>query len=269
MRKDQRLFDPNTQAISFEPTSVQCIQAIPEVFLDITTQMVPGVLPYYMISNYGRLWHEFLTVNIDSKGYLYKPLATDHGAQNVRIHRLVMLAFQYYKGCENMLVNHKDGNKGNCCIWNLEWTTYSENTNHAIRTGLLTNAKIDDATVHAICKELEDPDAKIIHIADHFGVNIQMVSAIANKRSHCDISDQYNIPRRKIANNLNIDQVKGLCEFYQTYSIEKYPTADAYYRAALVSIGLEENSIGSLTVRSAQKVYTKQTYQYISKYYRF
>ena len=33
-----------------------------EIFLPITEKIVPDVLPYYLISNYGRLWHKYTCV---------------------------------------------------------------------------------------------------------------------------------------------------------------------------------------------------------------
>ena len=38
-------------------------------------------------------------------------------------------------------VNHRDGNKFNCHISNLEWTTSAENTQHAFKMGLVTRAQ--------------------------------------------------------------------------------------------------------------------------------
>lgn len=241
----------------------------PEEFRDITEQMVPGIRPYYMISNYGRIFHKYknqiLSTNIDTKGYLYKPLAIEGGSINCRIHRLVMLAFAYFPGCENYLVNHKDGNKSNCFIWNLEWSTYSDNANHAYKTGLNQNRKVPENQIHKVCKLLENPANSLQFISEKTGVSYSIISAIQQKRVHTDISDKYNIQSRKVNNNLSIDQVNMLCKYYENHP--KQGTLDQHSKAALESIGFKDPS--SREIRTAKKILTKETYNYISREYDF
>ena len=69
-----------------------------------------------------------------------------------KIHREVAKAFipnpNNYK-----VVNHKDGNKSNNCVENLEWVTHSENTNHYIENKVNTVKKILPTTVSAYDKK--------------------------------------------------------------------------------------------------------------------
>lgn len=70
-----------------------------------------------------------------SLGYLSVRLSKDGLVKQIRVHKLVALAF-----VPNPLgkphINHKDGNKHNNRFDNLEWVTPSENQQHAILNGL-------------------------------------------------------------------------------------------------------------------------------------
>jgi hypothetical protein len=55
----------------------------------------------------------------------------------LKIHRLMAEAFVHNPNPEKFtIVNHKDGNKLNCAVENLEWVSASGNCQHAVDTGL-------------------------------------------------------------------------------------------------------------------------------------
>lgn len=71
-----------------------------------------------------------------SKGYKVCNLYNQKGREKtVKVHRLLAICF--IPNPENKpCVNHKDGDRSNNNLSNLEWVTYSENTQHAWDTGL-------------------------------------------------------------------------------------------------------------------------------------
>lgn len=117
---------------------------------------IPDYDGYYQASNLGRIRsldrmvtrvrngveHSYfkpgriLLPHIEGSGY-WQVLICIHGVikKHKKVHRLVAQAF--IPNPENKrCINHKDGNKGNNAVSNIEWNTHSENLKHAHKTGL-------------------------------------------------------------------------------------------------------------------------------------
>lgn len=87
-------------------------------------------------SNYCIKKGKILKIGSNSLGYAIIGLWKDKKQRFFQVHRIV--AETFIKNSENKKeVNHKDGNKRNNNIENLEWVTRSENVKHAIKHGLL------------------------------------------------------------------------------------------------------------------------------------
>lgn len=91
---------------------------------------VPGYEGYYEVSDWGRVrnarTYYIRKAHHDSKGYLRLNLCKDGVGKKHRVHRLVCSAFI---GAipKNMEVNHKDFDRANNHISNLEYVTHQEN----------------------------------------------------------------------------------------------------------------------------------------------
>lgn len=82
-----------------------------------------------------RRFPEKLKTPTDVHGYLYCHLYKNNSSKRFAVHRLVAEAFiPNLDGKPE--VNHKDGDKHNNCVENLEWATKSENMRHAASIGL-------------------------------------------------------------------------------------------------------------------------------------
>ena len=111
----------------------------------------------YQVSNYGRVKRlgvyrtsaryykkgryyptKIMTSSIGKHGYCCVQLFDYSGSfKTIRIHRLVAEAF-IPNPKNKPQVNHKDGNKENNCVNNLEWCTNGENGKHAWDNNLRT-----------------------------------------------------------------------------------------------------------------------------------
>lgn len=75
-------------------------------------------------------------------GYMVVGLMCGSKAKPVRVHQLVAMAFIPNNDPTNKTqINHKDENKENNCVWNLEWCTSKYNCNYGERTKKIMSKK--------------------------------------------------------------------------------------------------------------------------------
>lgn len=136
----------------------------------------------YSVSNKGQVKNiqtEKILTPIMNSGYYTVHLYGSNINKRLRIHRLVAINFinnpNNYK-----IVNHKDGNKLNNCIENLEWCTHKQNIQHAHDTHLIRTKKaviqlsLDGKTLNRF--------DSIREASRQTGVNHRCISYVCNKK---------------------------------------------------------------------------------------
>lgn len=118
----------------------------------------------------------------DTKGYFQVQLYNSTRSREYRVHQLVARAF--ISNPDNKpQVNHKDGNRRNNRVDNLEWCTEKENTLDAIKRGTMYKPakKISDLEAKAIIQLSEEGVLTQKQIGNKFGLAQAQVSRIVNK----------------------------------------------------------------------------------------
>ena len=96
--------------------------------------------PYYMVSDDGQIKSlrrdKVLSPKRNHDGYLRIQIWKKGSCRFVSLHRLIAEAFLPRPEGVNIVVNHKNGDKTDNRICNLEWVTQQENIAHAWETGL-------------------------------------------------------------------------------------------------------------------------------------
>ena len=165
---------------------------------------IDGFNGEYAVSNTGlvksRKFHKerILRPNKDRYGYLIVRLCMNGKEYKRKIHRLVATAF-IQNPQELPQINHKDGDKTNNNVENLEWCTAKDNLKHALDTGLrqcsYTNtphygeengmSKITRAVAEEIRKICIPGDKQygIRALARKYGLGATTVRAIVNNQT--------------------------------------------------------------------------------------
>lgn len=174
-----------------------------------TFSIIPS-FPDYEISNFGRVRtlsrkiryvhavtgqehyrqteHRFLKCHFNKRtGYKFYQLYRDKKMFNRPVHSLVAETY-LKKEPHHDTVNHKDGNKLNNLVDNLEWCTNEYNHTHATQNGLKSNgssvgtSKLDERCVYAIKNLLMDGFSKY-KIAKWFGVSRATIILISQGKT--------------------------------------------------------------------------------------
>lgn len=176
-----------------------------------TWKDVSGFEGKYQVSNLGRVKslartrnkHHYpekilnTTHRLTKDGYARVTLRDDFGINHeYRVNKLVALT--YLPNPSNKeTVNHKDGNKLNNEVTNLEWATRSENMKHAYRHNLKkpmqgqenANAKLSDDEVRQIRKSYirQSKTYGTVALARKYGVTPRVIGQIVRRISYKNV----------------------------------------------------------------------------------
>lgn len=126
-----------------------------------------------------------LKQELSKDGYMRIKLWKSHKYKHFNVHRLVASAFIDNPGGKDC-VNHIDSMRVNNCVYNLEWVTVQENTDHAIEYGNFNpkgegngSAKLKDNEVLEIRYNGKPPK----EMMEKFSISKGVVSSIRTRRT--------------------------------------------------------------------------------------
>jgi predicted XRE-type DNA-binding protein len=175
---------------------------------------INGIKTQYKVSNKGYV----ISVNYRNTGKLVRLSEEyNHGYKRVslylngkiyhkRVHRLVAEAFIPNPEKYNV-VHHKDDNKSNNYISNLEWATSKQNSLYAVDSDLILGGmnhpmnKYNEELIHNVCECLEENQLSIKEISEKCGVPVNTINNIRLNNQWKIISSGYNIDNYNIRDN--------------------------------------------------------------------
>jgi hypothetical protein len=148
---------------------------------------IPGYEGIYQVSNCGRIAsvkREKILKTIKTLRYDYHVVSLAKGgfASIFRVHRLVAAAFI---GKSNLPVNHKDFNRENNHLSNLEYVTCQENTRHAVLAGRHPSSR--RRLTPSQIREIRISKLSPRRLAPIFGVPTSSIYSILKNMSYKDV----------------------------------------------------------------------------------
>lgn len=168
---------------------------------EVMVAPIPGFSDYIALSDgrivnlvhrlrgghYKRRWYE-MRGHSNHRGYIRMRLTGDDGKpRSIFAHVLIALAFLGDRPTEDHEVNHKNGDRADNSVENLEWVTRSENMKHAWVTGLRTEVTL-----------------KPKKNAEGFSANARLTAQQASeirksKKSNSTLAKEYGVDRSTIS----------------------------------------------------------------------
>lgn len=147
---------------------------------------------HWRTSHRGRYWvrvSEKILTNIYDRWYIKLVLSKNNVRKTFFVHRLVAKAFCPNPKGENY-VNHISGVKLDNRAENLEWCSFKENYDHAVKNGLINvkgikngHAKLNNKQVMAIRKKYKTGGCSSYQLAKKYGIAASSIMDIVNRTS--------------------------------------------------------------------------------------
>ena len=168
--------------------------------------VIDGKVTNYIVTTNGEVYstsggkRRRLKPSIDEAGYYIVGLRIDGKRISLGVHRLV--ASTFIKNPKNKEeVNHKNGDKSKNDIFNLEWSTRSENMTHSYETGLHrkgennVNAVYTETQIRRVCELLEDNIKTRNEIVSETGVSWYTIYNIIKGKKWKHVSKDYDLTK--------------------------------------------------------------------------
>jgi len=170
-------------------------------FYKHTNRTIPGWRGYYKINTHGQVLslrrQKLITANQSANGYNYVALSKDAKTWRLSLHRLLAITFLNNDNHDQKIwVNHKNGNKRDNKLGNLEWITPSDNKRHAINSGLQLYKRGED-NKNAILSDKQIEWIRKLFDNGYNKSNICEIMNVSRTLIHHVISKGYRTPITK------------------------------------------------------------------------
>lgn len=215
------------------------------------------IADYYYIDIYGRVYSSllgaYLKQYMNTKGYMLVSFQTIDGRRiQERVHRLVKYTFDYIPDCENLQIDHIDGDKSNNFIGNLEWVTAQENVYRRDLTVDRSNQISFEDQIHILNLIIEGySDEQIINIVPY--TSIMKIGELLQGRYKNIPNDlllkarevRSEIIRKSNRTTLSEEQLHAVCKYFEDHKppYDKFEenlfNKRKYLAEAMSSLGLD------------------------------